>query len=103
MYNVRVEQFCESSVTNFEVGTGGSVISMCLESMYSKLQRRCDAESRILINVSQTINTETYNNDGVNYISYIITLVGTVVRSADIEAQQRMAQFDPRQPRRGGN
>ena len=100
-----VEQICEVGLcTLFETyrsNENSHTVSLCVEEAYRKIRERANMSKKVIIGVSQSINTELVTVGLESQTLFIITLVGTVVDSALIEAQQRMQQFDPRNAVRG--
>ena len=107
MNNVPVEQICESGIARLddEAGKGENeqAIRHCVEETYRVIQGRVKSTGKVLVGVNQTISTEACKYGELNYVIYIITLVGTIVDAAAVEAQQRMQQLDPRSSLRGRN
>jgi len=93
-----VEQICEVAICEMLVGNteieNARRIQVCVENAYRNIHIRTKGENKVLIGVTQSINTELVA-DGDRTL-YIITLVGTVVDAAAVELQQRLQQFDPR-------
>lgn len=98
MSQAPVEQMCEIGIARIndeeskEVNT--RLVSHAVELAYKNIHHRAKAAGKALIGVTQSINTEGFLlPSGISYVIYTITLVGTVVDAALIEAQQRMNQF----------
>jgi len=105
MSNVHVQQICESGITRLDdeggKGENEQAIKKCVEAAYHALHDRAKSIGKVLVGVNQTISTEACKYGDLNYVIYIITLIGTVVDAAAVEAQQRMQQLDPRNVIRG--
>jgi len=91
------EQMCEVGMITLlpTEKNNGVLISAKVEETYQNLHHRAKAHGKILVGVSQTINTECDSE----FIVYILTLVGTVVDAELLKQQQRLQQFDPRAAR----
>lgn len=107
MSNVHVQQICESGITRLDDEGGKEeneqAIKKCAEAAYHALHDRAKSIGKVLVGVNQTISTEACKYGDLNYVIYIITLIGTVVDAAEVEARQRMQQLDPRNVIRGRN
>lgn len=107
MNNVPMQQICESGITRLDdeggKGENEQAVKKCVEETYHAMHDRAKSIGKVLVGVNQTINTEACKYGELSYVIYIITLVGTVVDAAAVEAQQRMQQLDPRNVIRGRN
>lgn len=104
---VPVEQLCEVGLCTLfgehSQDVNSQEIRACVENTYKAIHRRAAEEKKTLVGVTQNINTELIQTvHGVETQTlFIITLVGTAVDTAMMEAQQRISQFDPRNAMRG--
>ncbi len=107
MNNVPVEQICEVGIVRIDEDAtqrdNVHAIGNEVELVYERIHTRAKTTGKVLAGVTQSINTETGKVGETYYVVYIITLVGTVIDAALVEAQQRMQQFDPRNVIRGRN
>jgi hypothetical protein len=107
MNNVPVEQICEVGIVRIDEDApqkdNVNAVGNEVELVYERIHTRAKTTGKVLAGVTQSINTETGKVGETYYIVYIITLVGTVIDAALVEAQQRMQQFDPRNVIRGRN
>lgn len=107
MNNVPVEQICEVGIVRIDEDTSKQENEQSVrnevELIYKNIHVRAKASGKMLAGVTQSINTETGKIGETYYVIYMITLVGTVIDAALVEAQQRMQQFDPRNALRGRN
>lgn len=94
-----VEQICEVGLaTLFSVEekiANEKAVMSCVELTYKALLNRAKRMNRAVLNVTQTISTESFSFGEDIQITYIITLVGTVVDMELVKQQQRLQQFAP--------
>jgi hypothetical protein len=95
-----LEQMCEvGMVTLFsdnEKVTNERAIATMVQLTYQALVKRARAANKALMNVTQTISTESMEIGHGQQIIYILTLVGTAVDMELVRQQQREQQFSPR-------
>lgn len=95
MNQPNVEQICSTGIAilaNANSSFNVLDINRIVEETYKTLHTKARSQNKILIGATQSINTECH--EGI--VLYIITLVGTVVDAAEMEAQQRMQSLNPR-------
>lgn len=98
MNQLPVEQICEVGITRIDDEDTQEVntrkVAQAVELAYKNIQHKVKESGKVLVGVTQSINTEGFLlPSGISYVVYIITLVGTTVDAATVEAQQRMSQF----------
>lgn len=95
-----VQQICEVGLATLfsEVDkvVNERAIATCVELTYKALLHRASGMNCVVANVTQTISTESVMIGGLQQITFIVTLVGTVVDAELVKQQQRLQQFDPR-------
>lgn len=95
MNQPNVEQICLTGITvllNPVSSFNVLDINRTVEQTYKAIHARAKEQNKILIGVTQSINTECHDGS----VLYIITLVGTVVDAAEMEAQKRIQSLNPR-------
>lgn len=95
-----VEQMCEVGIVTLfsedDKRTNELALASTVQVTYKNLIHRARLANKALMNVTQTISTESMEIGGGQQIVYILTLVGTVVDMELVKQQQRLQQFDPR-------
>lgn len=95
-----LEQLCEVGIATLFSGdekvTNERAVASMVQLTYQALMKRARATNKALMNVTQTISTESMEIGGGQQIIYILTLVGTAVDMELVRQQQREQQFSPR-------
>lgn len=95
-----LEQLCEVGIATLfsedEKATNERAIATMVQLTYQTLVKRARVSNKALMNVTQTISTESMEIGGGQQIIYILTLVGTAVDIELVRQQQREQQFSPR-------
>lgn len=95
-----LEQLCEVGIATLfsedEKVTNERAVASMVQLTYQALMKRARATNKALMNVTQTISTESMEIGGGQQIIYILTLVGTTVDMELVRQQQREQQFSPR-------
>ncbi len=95
-----LEQLCEVGIATLfsedEKTTNERAIATMVQLTYQTLVKRAWVSNKALMNVTQTISTESMEIGGGQQIIYILTLVGTAVDMELVRQQKREQQFSPR-------
>lgn len=92
----QIKHICRSAVITINpnsyqgINASENLIQSAVERAYTQLKERAKEQKSVLVGVTQTISTESA---GGVMITYIVTLVGSIVSIEEVERQRRMQQF----------